>query len=283
MAATCLAAANILSPIFYGTGGSPLTLVLGRFVGFSLLAFIWFRVNGRSLVFPAGRRLSAYGIGFFYAIGSGSLLAGFAYLPVSLVILIFYTYPLLIAVFQAALDRRPPSLIEVICLLLAFLGLYLALDVTFADLHPTGLMFSVAAAITMAVAFVWSGRSMADVDADLLTFHMAICGIGVGVGLSLTVGSLDFPHTDPVAWWTVTGFVAAFTAAFFGMFYGIRAIGSVRTGMLMNLEPVGTIILSIAVLGEVMGPQQLAGAALVIAAVVIAQWRQPTAGPSDSS
>lgn len=274
MAATCLAVGNILSPIFYLAGGSPLTLVLGRFVGFAVLAFVWFRWNRRSLALPSGRWLPAYGIGLFYAVGSGCLLAAIAYLPVSLVILIFYTYPLLIAVQQAALDRRPPSAIEGVCLLLAFVGLYLALDVTFSSLDPVGLIFAVMAACTMSVAFVWSGRSMADVEPDLTTFHMAVCGIVVGSVLSVTFASADMPGGDPIGWWALAGVVTTFTAAFFGMFAGIRAIGSVRTGMLMNLEPVATIALSIAILREVMQAQQLTGAALVIAAVVVAQWRQ---------
>ncbi len=55
------------------------------------------------------------------------------------------------------------------------------------------------------------------------------------------------------------------------MFTGVKRIGSARTAMLMNLEPVFTIALAFLVLAEGLSPSQLFGAALVIVAVTLGQ------------
>ena len=61
------------------------------------------------------------------------------------------------------------------------------------------------------------------------------------------------------------------------MYTGVRMIGASRTGLIMNLEPVLTIALAVAILDEQMAPNQFVGAALVIAAIYGAQ-RLPAQG-----
>ncbi len=75
------------------------------------------------------------------------MLGAFAYMPVSLVVLIFYTFPLLTGLFASLLDRRWPRGIEIVRIVVAFFGLALALDVSLGSLHPIGLGLSVLAAL----------------------------------------------------------------------------------------------------------------------------------------
>jgi drug/metabolite transporter (DMT)-like permease len=49
----------------------------------------------------------------------------------------------------------------------------------------------------------------------------------------------------------------------------MRALGPVRTGFLMNFEPIATVLLSAVILGQYLAPIQLAGAALVVAALFL--------------
>jgi len=83
--------------------------------------------------------VTSYGIGLVYFLGTGCYLSSILYLPVSLAVLVFYTYPLMTVVFESALDRRLPRLLDVVAFLVAFGGLALALQVSFAGLDPRGI------------------------------------------------------------------------------------------------------------------------------------------------
>ena len=56
-------------------------------------------------------------------------------------------------------------------------------------------------------------------------------------------------------------------------FTATQIIGPVRTSLLMNFEAVSAIVLGYLVLGQTLTPPQLAGAAIVIAALFVARRR----------
>jgi drug/metabolite transporter (DMT)-like permease len=77
-------------------------------------------------------------------------------------------------------------------------------------------------------------------------------------------------------------------------FAGLRRVGPSEAAILSTFEPVVTVALAYAVLGERLTPAQLAGGALVLAAVVLLQLRprrvartravpRPTATPAPAN
>jgi drug/metabolite transporter (DMT)-like permease len=74
-----------------------------------------------------------------------------------------------------------------------------------------------------------------------------------------------------MAWGLMAAAALTFAGAFLGMFVGVRLIGASGTAMIMNLEPVLTIVLAIVLLDENLTVHQFLGAALVVAAVFAAQ------------
>lgn len=271
LAAFFISLSNVLAPIIYDAGSNPLTYLTLRFLGFVILCQVWFWTRQNTPTLTMQQRVTAYGSGAAYAIGAGALLGAFAYMPVSLVVLIFYTFPLLTGVFTGLLDRRLPNAVAMICFAVAFLGIALALDVTFTTLHPTGLGLAVLAAIGVAVAYVWNGRSMQNVDSTVTTFHMSVSALVVATAVTLTSDSFVLPSAGAVGWSALLGAILSFAAAFFFMFSGVRMIGPVRTAMIMNLEPVTTIALAILLLSESLSLKQFAGASLIVGAVIAAQ------------
>lgn len=57
-------------------------------------------------------------------------------------------------------------------------------------------------------------------------------------------------------------------------FAGIATIGPVRTPLLMNLEAVVSIVFGYLILDQALTDMQLAGAGLVILAIVAVRWRR---------
>lgn len=270
-AAFLISLTNVLAPILYDNGSNALTYLTLRFVFFVAVCRLWFRLRGISSDVTPRQRLNAYGAGGAYVVGAGCLLSSFAYIPVSMAVLILYLFPLLTMIATNALDRRPPNATEALCLLAAFMGLALALGVNFETLHPLGLGLAGLGAIGIAAFVVWSGRSLQDVDSTVSTYHMAVSGAVLATVATLASDSFTMDIPSLYGWLVFTAAVLSFAAAFFAMFSGVRLVGSVRFGMLMNTEPVITIALSLMLLGESLTVLQYAGAALIIGAVVVAQ------------
>jgi len=270
-AAFFISLTNVLAPIIYDSGSNPLTYLTVRFLFFVLVCRLWFVLRGISTALPQRLRYTAYGIGIIYTIGAGSILVAIAYIPVSMAVLILYLYPLLTMMVTCALDRRHPRAIEVICLLIAFMGLALALGVSFDNLHPTGLVLSGIAALAITTFVVWSGRSLGEVDNAIALYHMAVSAT-VASGLATLIGGSYVLTIASVSCWLIfCGAVVSFTIAFFAIFSGVKIAGPIRFAMIMNTEPIITIALSFMILSESMTLQQFVGAAMVIGAVAVAQ------------
>ena len=270
-AAFFISVANVLAPIIYAGGSNALTYLTLRFLCFVVFCRLWFWIRSKSPALSPRLRLIANGVGVAFAVGAGALLSAFAYMPVSMVVLIFYLYPLLTMIAACVLDRRRPTAIEIMCLVVAFMGLSLALEVSFASLDPTGFGLSILSAFGIATAFVWSGRSLQDLDNSISTFHMAVGALVVAGLVTLATGSFTLEISSTLGWLALAVAMLSFTTAFFAVFQGVRMIGPVRLAMFMNMEPVFTIALSLMFLGESLTLQQYAGAALVIGAVTVAQ------------
>ncbi|MCY6383376.1 DMT family transporter [Hoeflea prorocentri] len=262
---------NILTPMVYALGTSIETLLVLRLVCFLSLCAFWLRVQG--VPFRLGRRqlLHCLGAGTAYMIGSGGLIASFFFMPVSLAILIFYMFPLITRLGESLIDRRPPSWVEIICFIAALAGLVLCLGVGLEALNTPGLLFAIVAACGISVSFLWSGRKLSNVQSTVSTFYMAGTGLILVLGATAVTGRWTPPPVDTVSLLIIAATALTFAGAFFGMFASVRLIGPSRAAMIMNLEPVLTIALAVFLLSEDFSLHQVAGASLVIVAIVVAQ------------
>ena len=85
--------------------------------------------------------------------------------------------------------------------------------------------------------------------------------------ICLIEGDVSLPQTTK-GWAGLISLPIFYAASTLGFFGAIAMIGSIRAALLMNLEPVFTIAAGFLILGQVLTPLQLAGAALVIGAVL---------------
>ena len=276
-AAASISVANVLSPVVYDQGSNPATLLAFRFGSFLLLCGLWLRVHKITMVPERRHLVHCAGAGLAYTIGSGALITAFAFMPVSLVVLIFYTFPLMTRLAESALDRRWPTVWEVACLLTALSGLVICLGIGLDRLNGPGLALSVLAAAGVAASLVWSGRKLSSIPPTVTTFHMAAIGLIAVLCVTTVTQSWALPPLEPVATGLMAAAALSFAGAFLGMFAGVRLIGASRAAMVMNLEPVLTVALAIFLLNEDLSVHQFLGAALVIGAIIAAQFRKTTA------
>ena len=274
LAALSISLTNVSAPFVYDAGGNPPTIIVLRNLAFLVICGLWLKTSARFRWLDRRGQLTCIGAGIAYNCGAAGLLLSLLTLPVSLAILIFFTFPLLTALLESALERRPPGLGQCACLLAALAGLAVALEVERFAFAAEGVIFAVVAAVGVAISYVWTGRALPGVDSAVMTFHMAITGL-VGAGLYVAAtGTFALPAgggTGFGGWGALAVAVLGFAVAFFAMFRGVHLIGPAPTAMVMNLEPVFTIALAAALLSEELSSRKLIGAAAVLAAVVASQ------------
>ena len=132
----------------------------------------------------------------------------------------------------------------------------------------------------------WSGNEvMAHVVAAGRYFSGAIMALSAGQPLTARPagrGHEDAPPLPAEAWlWLLLIAVVSTVVAVSAFFAGLRLVGPSEAAILSTFEPVVTVVLAYMVLGERLSPAQLAGGALVLAAVVLLQLR-PRRAPRTS-
>ena len=246
LTALLVSLSSIFSRFAYNADANPQTLVLFRFLLFCLLYLLITGASSKALKLPSKNRGFVYLAGSLFTLGSGSLLASMFFLPVSLAIVIFYTYPLITLAGEKLLSREKPRPIEIGCFLLAFMGLIFALNIEADNISPVGIGLAMTASLGMSASYLVSEKKLKTIEPLLLTFHMAIAGLVIMSIFLLATQS--FNPGEIITTNMVFVFLASlsFATAFFFMFKGINLIGAVNTAMILNLEPIFTIGLAFA-------------------------------------
>jgi drug/metabolite transporter (DMT)-like permease len=191
------------------------------------------------------------------------------YIPVSLAVLIFYTAPFLVAVIARFTENEPITLTRLIAIITAFIGLALALKVySITGLNWRGVAFAFLAAIGYASFVSIGSHTIQAADPQAVNFHCLAAGTVLFLVFLLCAG-VPTQFVTHAGWLKL--FVSSLTLGlgYVTLFAGLEIIGPVKTSMLMNMEPVLTIILAAILLGEQLSSVQLFGAGLVILGIIL--------------
>ena len=279
----CLLATNgVFSVMYFDHGGDSTSLVFLRFVGagvgFWLLAFARRAWRFPPRLIPVAVVLGALQLGTAWG-----LIKGFDVAPVSLVVLIFYVYPLLATLLAVPVlqERLTPGR-----LLLLGLGIGgVALTVGAPGSAPiAGVALGLLAAVCVGVNIVVSRYVMLreSINAiDLLPWiwlppSIFLTAVVLGKGVS-------FPD-DATGWLGGSGVVVLGTFLGLMLFYtGIRRIGASNASLLATVEPFVAVLLAFVFLDESLTAGQLVGGALILAAVVLLSLGERLWRPSGAS
>lgn len=226
---------------------------------------------------PRHRRMLPL-IGLLIGIQSLFLYSSVARLPVALALLAFNTYPIWTALWAWLVYRQAPERALLIAMPVILLGLALALDVFGAASGldaagqwariGAGVAFALGAAGTFGLALVITQHEAADVDGRVRTATtMSIAGL-VALSAVASQGGFHLPQ-QAAGWWGLTALTLLYGTAFTIMFTVLPRLGVVGNSAIMNVEPVCALVLAWLILGQAIAPVQVAGALLVVGAVMV--------------
>lgn len=218
------------------------------------------------------------GIGLLIGVQSLCLYSAVARLPVALALLAFNSYPIWTAMWSAVLYRQHPERAMLVAMPVILVGLAMALDVFGAASGlgasgqwariGAGVAFALTASATFGLALVLTQHEAGDVDGRVRTVVlMGVTGI-VALATVAAQGGFHLPDA-PAGWGGVAALTFLYGTAFTIMFTVLPRLGVVGNSAIMNVEPVFALVLAWLILGQSIAPVQVAGALLVVGAVVM--------------
>jgi len=266
--AACYALSAVMAGLAFSEGNEPGTLVTGRFLTALLLAYPLVLWRGRPLALPAGALLLVAGVVAGSLGTAGGYMAAIRHMPVSLAVLVFYTYPLVVTIGECVLQRRPPGLRLVVALLLGFVGLGLALGADLSALTLAGFGYGLLASASCTLLFL-CGRRLTAPHATLALFaHVNLACFVLMLSIVLAQGALVLP-VSLTGWGGLLASCLAFAAAFLLQLQAVKRAPPEPAALIYNAEPLITILVAWLFLGQLLSGLQWLGVGLVLTALFL--------------
>jgi drug/metabolite transporter (DMT)-like permease len=275
--ALMMGANHVAARIAFNNGVNVATAVVFRSGVTALVIVAMLAAQGVRVQFSARQRRMLPLIGLLIGVQSLCLYSAVARLPVALALLAFNTYPIWTALWARLIYRQAPERALLLAMPVILLGLALALDVLGAASGlgasgqwariGAGVAFALAAAATFGLALVITQHEAADLDGRVRTATIMLTAGLVALVLVATQGGFQLPQAAP-GWWGLAALTFLYGTAFTIMFTVLPRLGVVGNSAIMNVEPVFALVLAWLILGQAIAPVQVAGALLVVGAVM---------------
>jgi len=287
VAATLFGANGSVAKVALSSGLTSLRLTearcAGAFVGLALIAAVRPRTSRRATPRELAR-LALFGVvgvalvQLFYFLAIHRLAIGIA-------LLIQYLGPLLVAIYARAFGREPVRRRIWLALGCSLAGLALMVELwNGAALDGLGVAFALVSAVVFAAYLLLAEREAGRRDPVSLmawgfffaTVFWSVAQpwwsfpagrVGDVVTLQGRLAGWHLPVWALVLWVVVVGSIVPFTL----VVGALRHVSATRVGIAAMLEPVVATVVAWAWLGESLAPVQLAGAAVVLVAIALAQ------------
>ncbi|MCB9657029.1 MAG: DMT family transporter [Polyangiales bacterium] len=221
---------------------------------------------------PLGARVEAMLTGAFFLFAAACDFSAIHRIGAGPSRVILFSFPGFVLLIEAARTRTRPRAAELVTFALAWLGLVgvAAPDGlrTLADRDLSGVFFALGGAVAYAIFVTASQRSMRSLGAVRFTMYSNVgtCALLV-VALPFVASRADFVlDVEGLGWLTLM--VALCTVLpFFLLSQGIERAGAGPASLLTLVGPPITVVAAYVLLGELLTPIQVAGAALVVGSI----------------
>jgi len=267
--AACFGLAATLARLAFASGVNVISLTTAR-TAFALVAIaVLLRWRPAPVPLARAERHRAWALGLVLCVQVYCLYKAVELMPVAIAITVYYAFPVLVILANAALDRRPLPGAVLGPALLAAVGILLALGAREGAWPMLGVAYALVAAAGFATLLIASTRLFRPADTRPRTLAMLAAATPIFVAVSVASGEFSLPDGTR-GWLALAGVLAFYALGFIGVFWSANRIGPARTATLLNFEPVAAVAFGAAILGEHMTPVQLAGVGIVIAALFLA-------------
>lgn len=268
----------VLTKVVYDDGVGTLGVLSVRFTLAAVVLLALARWRRERL--PRGRPLrTLVALGAVgYVVESACYFLALERIGAGLTALLLYAYPALVVLLSAVLLGVRPRPLALVCVAAATVGTVLTIGPVGAG-QTTGVLLGLGAAVAYALYIVVSSGAAPGVGPFATSaVVMASCAVVYDV---LAVGArADLPGRAS-AWLALVGVALVGTVVAVAAFFAALALlGPSDTAVVSTAEPVVSVAAAALVLGERLGPVQVAGGVLVLLAVLVLTRSSPVVEPA---
>jgi drug/metabolite transporter (DMT)-like permease len=273
--ATIFGGNHIAARVAFDHGSNVTTAVAFRSTGTALFVLALLLLNGISLKTSAKTFRQSILIGLLIAVQSYCLYSAVALIPVALALLVFQTFPMLLALISWIGGGERPSQRVLLAMPVALIGLALALDVwgKSGDIAGrwgevgAGVLWGLGASVSFATAFFLITRWLGSMDGRLRSFlFMSVVAV-VTLAAGTAANAFALP-ADGTGWIALALLTLFYGTAITSVFVLLPRLGAVNNAAVLNFEPIAVLGLAWLILGQAVAPLQIVGAFIVVGAIV---------------
>lgn len=271
---------GLFGKLAYAKGLKPGEFLFCRFLLSSvILGAVLFIRNPKELRLSKRQILRCAALGIFgYALFSSMFFYALREISASLTVLLLYTYPVLVACSAYFLFQERLRILQWVSLPVMLLGLFL---LVFGDLSLrswSGVLFGFGSAVFYSVYILSSSRWLRGVSSLVAVFY-----IQFSAALILGLLHARAPLAGKIPGAALVILATAVVGSLIPMWLflsGLKKLSSAEVSVLSTAEPLTGVLLASLLLGERMSGVQLAGFALVVAALFLVSVNPRKAAPA---
>jgi drug/metabolite transporter (DMT)-like permease len=263
--ASAFASNHLCARIAFDHGASVATGVSVRATFTALFLFFMMRLQGVRIAIPRELRGATLVAGMLIATQSYTLYSAVAIIPPALALLVFQTSPMLYVLLTWALGKEAPRWSALPPMMLALVGLTLALNVRTAEHMAAGVAWAFASGLSMTVVYYLNANALKLLDGRLRTFAMTAVTAVLVIVLAGAAGAQALPR-DGAGWTGVALLAVFYCIAMMLLFYVLPRVPATSTAAL-NFEPIALLVLTWLLLDHTLSPLQIVGAFLTVGAI----------------
>ena len=266
VASSCFGTLGIFSKLFYDAGGGPDLLLFLRFVVtgpvIAALGLLLFGLPGRRTTL-VGAGMGVFQFGVAYA-----LFEGYDRAPVALVTLLFFSYPLMTVLAAAAIFGERLGLRRIVLLALALAGVALTIGIPDSATW-VGIVLGLVAGMCVTALVISARFALTRTPlSPIVLVGLMFTSPAVGLALALPAWEPDLSAPGGAWGWAICAVLVSAMLPLCLFYTGVQRVPAGTVGLLSAIEPVVTVLLAYAVLGESLSGLQLLGGGLLLACVV---------------
>ncbi|MCD7899849.1 MAG: DMT family transporter [Bacteroides sp.] len=212
------------------------------------------------------------GLGLLFGISSLSLFTSFHYMDAGIASTILFVYPVMVAVIMAVFFKEKISIITILSILLALVGIGLLYkNESGSTLSTGGVLLVMVSSLSYALYIIVVNKSSLMMSSVKLTFYVLLFCI-----LTITIHSLSNENnhiqllTTPSMWmWALMLALIPTIISLITMVKAVHEIGSTPTAIMGALEPLTAVIIGITIFGEAFTLRLATGILMILVAVIL--------------
>jgi drug/metabolite transporter (DMT)-like permease len=210
--------------------------------------------------------------GIIYVLTTAFYFTGVKYIPVSIHVMIFYTYPLIVNGFTVFVFKDKIPTKQIFAMFISFIGLILIAFNGVFTINYLGMSFSLIAALGYSIYLMTLNIKALEKMNSLVLAAYTNTFSGLVFFLYSFIKK-DFYLNIPLPAWLAIGLMATVSTAvaIIVLKKGIQLIGPAKASIIGTFEPLEGIILSVLFLKETLNSNQIIGIILIIFAIILVQ------------